>query len=201
MTFVHGRPVTEHGPELVLIRHGETEWSVTGQHTGRTDLPLTERGRAEAQAIAEAVASFDFAHTYASPLQRAWTTALLVGLSPERDDDLLEWDYGEYEGLTTAGTRETIPGWSVWTHPIVGGESVEDVGARADAVIDRYSSLEGRIAVVAHGHFLRVLGARWLGLDAIEGRRFVLNTSTLSVLGWERENRVIRRWNDPCGWA
>ncbi|MEL6891001.1 MAG: histidine phosphatase family protein [Actinomycetota bacterium] len=201
MTFDHGRPAIEPTrPELVLIRHGETEWSLTGQHTGRTDLPLTEHGRNEARHIAAAVAGYDFDHVFASPLQRAWETAQLVGLRPERDDQLMEWDYGEIEGRTTAQYREHTRDWSVWTHPIPGGESLADVGARADEVIDRMLGLAGRIAVVAHGHFLRVLGARWTGLDPIEGRRLVLNTSTLSLLGWERENRVIRRWNDPCGW-
>jgi broad specificity phosphatase PhoE len=200
MTFVHGRPITENRPELVLIRHGETEWSRSGQHTGRTDLPLTEIGRNEARAITTAVADFDFSHARWSGLAKAWETAELLGLSPVRDDDLLEWDYGQYEGITTAETRQTIPDWSVWTHEIFGGESVDEVGDRADQVIGRLSQLDGPVAVIAHGHFLRVFAARWLDLDAREGRRFVLNTSTLSLLGWERENRVIRRWNDPCGW-
>jgi broad specificity phosphatase PhoE len=200
MTFVHGRPITENRPELVLIRHGETEWSRSGQHTGRTDLPLTETGRNEARSISAAVADFDFSHAFASPLQRAWETAELVGLHPVRDDDLLEWDYGQYEGITTAETRQTIPDWSVWTHEILGGESADEVGGRADRAIDRLSQLNGPVAVIAHGHFLRIFAARWLDLDAREGRRLVLNTSTLSLLGWERENRVIRRWNDPCGW-
>jgi len=201
MTFVHGRPVTSYGPELVLIRHGETEWSRSGQHTGRTDLPLTEHGRTEARSIAAAVADMSFTHVFASPLSRAWETAEIVGLAPVRDDDLLEWDYGVYEGITTSETRSTIPDWSVWTHEVIGGETVEAVGERADNAIGRYTALGGRIAVIAHGHFLRVFAARWLGLDPREGRRFVLNTSTLSLLGWERENRVIRRWNDPCGWG
>ncbi len=200
MTFVHGRPVTDNRPELVLLRHGETEWSKSGQHTGRTDLPLTDVGRSEARAIAATVSGIDFEHSFSSPLQRAWETAELVGLTPERDDDLLEWDYGDVEGVTTAEKRQTVPGWSVWTHDIVGGESIEDVGRRADRAIERFARLDGSVAVVAHGHFLRIFAARWIGLDPREGRRFVLNTSTLSLLGWERENRVIRRWNDPCGW-
>ncbi len=199
-TFIHGRPVTDNRPELVLIRHGETEWSKSGQHTGRTDLPLTDLGRSEARAIAATVSEIDFAHAFSSPLQRAWETAELVGLTPERDDDLLEWDYGDFEGITTAETRETVEGWSVWTHEITGGESVDDVGRRADSAIERMARLDGTVAVVAHGHFLRIFAARWIGLDPREGRRLVLNTSTLSLLGWERENRVIRRWNDPCGW-
>jgi len=186
-------------PELVLLRHGETAWSASGRHTGRTDIPLTDRGRAQAADIAGAIARFDFTHVFASPLQRAWETAELAGLTPTPDGDLLEWDYGAYEGVTTAETRRTTADWSVWTHPIVDGESVGDVGRRADAAIERLCRLEGTIAVVAHGHLLRVLAARWLGLDPVEGRRFVLDTTTMSLLGWEREHRVIRRWNDPCG--
>ena len=125
----------------------------------------------------------------------------LVGLEPVRDDGLVEWGYGVYEGITTAETRDTIPDWSVWTHPIEGGESLADVGARADAAIDRLIATSSEtVAVVAHGHFLRIFAARWLGLNPVEGRRFVLNTTTMSLLGWERENRVVRRWNDPCGW-
>ena len=146
------------------------------------------------------MSAIELTHVFASPLRRAWETAELAGLTPIRDDLLLEWDYGAHEGITTAKTRETIPDWSVWTHPIEGGESVQAVGARADRAIERFSQLEGTIAVVAHGHFLRIFAARWLDLDPIEGRRFVLDTSTMSLLGWERENRVVRRWNDPCGW-
>ena len=160
MTFVHGRPITENRPELVLIRHGETAWSRSGQHTGRTDLALSETGRNEARSISTAVADFDFSHAFASPLQRAWETAGIIGLRPDRDDDLLEWDYGEYEGITTTETRQTIPNWSVWTHEIVGGESVDEVGVRADRAIARLSQLNGPVAVVAHGHFLRVFAAR-----------------------------------------
>ncbi|NND74052.1 MAG: histidine phosphatase family protein [Ilumatobacter sp.] len=192
--------MTTSRPELVLIRHGETEWSASRRHTGRTDIELTDRGREQAQAIAAAVADIDFTTVLASPLRRAWDTAVLAGLTPTVDDGIVEWDYGDYEGITTATVRETTPGWSVWTHPITGGESVDDVGARADAAIERYTEHGGTIGIVAHAHFLRILAARWLGLDAREGRRFVLDTATLSLLSWERENRVVRRWNDPCGW-
>ena len=198
--FEHGRPVTEDRPELVLVRHGETEWSRTGRHTGRTDLELTEHGRAEARSIADAVSTIDFSRVFASPLRRAWETAELVGLHPERDDDLVEWDYGDYEGISTAEVRRTVPDWSVWTHEIVGGETIDQVAARADRAIERYAALQGRIGVVAHSHVLRIFTARWLGLEPDAGRHFVLNTATVSLLGWERENRVIRRWNDPCGW-
>jgi len=128
-------------------------------------------------------------------------TARLVGLDPEIEPDLLEWDYGRYEGITTAEIRETDPGWSVWTHPVLDGESIDEVGARVDRLLHRLLELDGDIALVAHAHVLRVLGARWLGLDAVEGRRFALDTATISILGWERENRVVLRWNDPCGWG
>lgn len=190
---------TPASPELVLIRHGETEWSSDRRHTGRTDIALTEHGRAEARGIAAAIAGIEFDHVVASPLRRAWETATLAGLDPTAEDSILEWDYGDYEGLTTAGVRETVPNWSVWTHPIHGGESVDEVGVRADAAIGRFEQLGGTIAVVAHAHFLRILAARWLELDPREGRRFVLDTASLSILGWERENRVVARWNDPCG--
>lgn len=188
-------------PELVLIRHGETEWSKTRHHTGRTDIPLTAHGRQQAVHIAAAIDTFDFTQVYASPLSRAWETAHLIGLDPTADDNLLEWDYGKYEGTTTAETREDIPGWSVWTHTIIDGESIAEVGARTDALIDKCLELDGHLALVAHAHILRILGARWLGLAPIEGRRFALDTTTISILGWERENRVMLRWNDPCGWG
>ncbi len=186
---------------LVLVRHGETAWSDERRHTGRSDVPLTDNGRAQAQQIAGALKSFDVQRCFASPLARAWETAQLIGLRPERDDDLLEWDYGDFEGLTTAEIREHTAGWSVWTHPITGGESIEQVGARADRVIARVQSMDGTTALVAHSHLLRILAARWLELPPIEGRRFTLDNTTISVLGWERENRVILRWNDPATWT
>jgi probable phosphoglycerate mutase len=188
-------------PQLILVRHGETEWSRERRHTGRTDVALTEHGRAQARHIATAVESFHFTHSYASPLSRALETAHLVGLDPDIEPDLREWDYGRYEGITTAQIRETDPGWSVWTHPVLDGESIGEVGARVDRLLHRLLELDGHIALVAHAHVLRVLGARWLGLDAVEGRRFALDTATMSILGWERENRVVLRWNDPCGWG
>lgn len=190
-----------HRPELILVRHGETEWSRERRHTGRTDVALTDHGRAQARHIAAAVEPFHFTHSYASPLSRALETARLVGLDPDIEPDLLEWDYGRYEGITTAEIRETDPGWSVWTHPMLGGESIDEVSGRVDRLLHRLLELDGDIALVAHAHLLRVLGARWLGLDAVEGRRFALDTATISILGWERENRVVLRWNDPCGWG
>lgn len=188
-------------PELVLVRHGETEWSSERRHTGRTDVPLTDHGRAQAQHISAAVSGFTFTRVLASPLSRAWETAVLMGLDPERDDDLVEWDYGDHEGITTAQIREETPGWSVWTHPVHGGESLDDVAGRVDRLLGRLRELDGSIALVAHAHLLRILAARWLDLPPQEGRRFALDTATLSILGWERENPVVLRWNDPCGWA
>lgn len=182
---------------LVLVRHGETEWSVERRHTGRTDVPLTELGRQEAARMRGTLAGFGFSAVFTSPLSRARDTAILAGLDPSIDVDLVEWDYGIYEGITTDAIRESIRDWSVWTYPIEGGESIEHVAERADRVIDRVVALDGTVALVAHAHLLRVLGARWLDLAPVEGRRFVLDTGGVSVLGWERENRVILRWNDP----
>jgi broad specificity phosphatase PhoE len=186
--------------ELVLVRHGETSWSEERKHTGRSDIPLTDNGRAQAQHIAGALRVFDIRRCFASPLARAWETAQLIELHPDPDPDLLEWDYGDFEGLTTAEIRERSPGWSVWTHAITGGETIEQVGERADRVIGRALAFDGMTALVAHSHLLRILAARWLELPAVEGRRFTLDNATISVLGWERENRVVTRWNDPAGW-
>lgn len=138
---------------------------------------------------------WDFALVLSSPLSRAWDTAHLAGLDPIRDEDLLEWDYGVYEGLSTEEIRTSIPEWSVWTHEVVGGESLDQVGARADRVIDRATSADGDVALVAHAHFLRILAARWLGLPPVHGRDFTLDTASMSVLGWERDTHVIQQWN------
>lgn len=187
--------------QLLVIRHGETEWSRTGRHTGRTDLLLTDQGRDEARAAARTLLDWRIDHVASSPLARARETAELVGLEPPIafDDDLLEWDYGDYEGERTVDTRETIPDWSVWTHPITGGESIDEVGARVDSFLDRIGGLDGNVAVFAHGHLLAVLIARWCGLDPIEGRRFALATATVSLLGHHREDRVVRALNHRCG--
>lgn len=160
MTFVHGRPITENRPELVLIRHGETAWSRSGQHTGRTDLALSETGRNEARSISTAVADFDFSHAFASPLQRAWETAGIIGLRPDRDDDLLEWDYGEYEGITTTETARRSRTGRYGPTRSSGASQLTKSGVRADRAIARLSQLNGPVAVVAHGHFLRVFAAR-----------------------------------------
>jgi probable phosphoglycerate mutase len=184
--------------ELVLARHGETEWSINGRHTGRTDLPLTDRGRQLAELLAPALAGRRFALVLTSPLQRAVETCRLAGLGElaEARDDLREWDYGEYEGLTTAAIREARPGWSLWRDGCPGGESAADVGARADRVIAEARSADGDAAVFGHGHMLRVLAARWLGLPASNGALFALGTGTLSTLGYEREAPVMLRWNE-----
>jgi probable phosphoglycerate mutase len=192
--------------ELTLIRHGETEWSKSGQHTGRTDIPLTAAGEARAAALAPALAGRKFAAVFSSPAQRAVRTAQLAGLTHvELEPDLQEWDYGGYEGLTTAQIRETRPNWYLWRDGIVPGdaehpgETVQQVGKRADAVLARARPLldQGDVALVAHGHMLRILTARWLRLDAADGRLFRLDTGTLGSLGDEHEEPVISRWNVP----
>lgn len=183
--------------EVVLIRHGATEWSQNGRHTGRTDIPLTDEGRAAAQALAAQVAAWHFALVLVSPLQRARETCDLVGLGAQAvvDDDLREWDYGDYEGCTTKEIRESEPGWTIFTGAVPNGETLDEVAARADRVIARVDAVEGAAALVAHGHILRVLGARWCSLPPIHGAHLALDTSTLSVLGYERERKVVRRWN------
>jgi broad specificity phosphatase PhoE len=186
--------------EVVLVRHGETEWSRTGLHTGRTDIPLTDLGRRQADQLAGMLEGRAFELVMSSPLSRARETyeRAAIAAPAEIIDDLLEWDYGTYEGVSTPETRQEIPDWSVWTHPIIQGETVEAVGDRADSVIGRLFDATGDIALFAHGHLLRILAARWLGLPADAGRHLALNTATISTLGFERENRVIRRWNEGC---
>ncbi|MDH6237695.1 histidine phosphatase family protein [Cryobacterium sp. CG_9.6] len=186
--------------EIVLIRHGQTEWSITGQHTGRTDVPLTDFGRQQADALGGMLDGEHFDRVLSSPLVRAWETMERAGYGAqgEVNTNVLEWDYGVYEGRRTDDIRTTIPGWSVWTDPIPGGETVDAVGARADLAIEQCLSAEGRVAVFAHGHFLRVMAARWIGLPALSGQSLGLGTATVSTLGWERENRVLQGWNDAC---
>ncbi|MEO1061917.1 MAG: histidine phosphatase family protein [Actinomycetota bacterium] len=187
--------------QLLVIRHGETEWSRTGRHTGRTDLPLTDQGREEARDAARTLLDWRIDHVASSPLSRALETAELVGLAPPIvvDDDLVEWDYGDFEGERTVDTRRAIPDWSVWTHPITGGESIEEVGERVDAFLGRIADVDGNVAVFAHGHLLAVLIARWCDLAPVEGRRFALATATVSLLGHHREDRVVRALNHRCG--
>lgn len=186
-------------PSLYLVRHGETEWARLGRHTGRTDVPLTAEGRAQARAIAGRLAGVRFARVVSSPLSRALDTALLAGYAEvvEIEPDLVEWDYGEYEGRTTPQIRRSVPGWTIWGRGPRGGETAADVTTRVDRVLAGLDGANGAVALFAHGHVLRVLTARWLGLPASEGRLFALGTATVSVLGWEREARVVERWNEP----
>jgi probable phosphoglycerate mutase len=181
--------------ELWLVRHAETEWSRSGRHTGRTDVPLTEAGRERAQALRDRLAGRTFALALSSPLSRARETARLAGLEPQLRDDLVEFDYGEYEGITTAEIRERLPGWDLWRDGSPGGETAEQVGRRVDRVIEEALAVGGDVAVVAHGHVLRALAARWVEQPAAFGGRLSLDTGAISVLGFEREVRVIRRWN------
>ena len=181
------------------IRHGETAWSLSGQHTGTTDIPLTDNGRRLAERIRLALARETFALVLVSPLQRARETCNLAGLGDEAvvDSDLMEWNYGEYEGLTPKQIHEAAPGWLIFRDGCPGGEAPEQVGARVDRVIGRARAAEGDVALFAHGHVLRVLAARWIGLPATAGQHFLLNTGTLSVLGYYREIPAVRIWNGP----
>ena len=187
-----------HFPEVVLVRHGETEWSRSGQHTGRTDIPLTGRGVRQAEAIAARLQARTFARVLTSPLKRAAETCRITGFGNrcELCPDLLEWDYGDYEGRTTADVRREVPGWSLWRDGVPRGETADEVGHRADRVISAIRLGGGDALLFAHGHILRVLTARWLGLPPTDGRLFGLDTATVSVLGWERDVAVVRRWND-----
>jgi len=181
------------------IRHGETAWSLSRQHTGTTDIPLTENGRRLAEQIRPALARETFALVLVSPMQRARETCNLAGLGGKAviDPDLMEWNYGEYEGLTTKQIHEAAPGWLIFRDGCPGGEAPEQVGARVDRVIARVRAAEGDVALFAHGHVLRVLAARWIGLPATAGQHFLLNTGTLSVLGYYREIAAVRIWNGP----
>jgi probable phosphoglycerate mutase len=196
--------------ELILLRHGETEWSRTGKHTGRTDVPLTGAGEAAATALVPALAARPVRAVFTSPASRAVRTAELAGLAQAKEDpDLAEWDDGGYEGRTSAEIRAERPGWYLWRDGVIPGdrehpgETVAQVGARADAVLRRVRPLlaSGDVALVAHGHLLRILTARWLGLEPAAGRLFRLNTGTLSVLGTEHAEPVIGAWNVPPGGA
>ena len=181
--------------ELWLVRHGETEWSRAWRHTSFTDLELTDAGRAQARALRPLLSGMGFDHVWSSPRRRALDTAHLAGFEPEIVEDVVEWDYGEYEGVTTEEIRETVPGWTVWSHPSPSGETAEQVAERLDRVVARARALGGRTLVFAHGHSLRVLAARWLGLEVADGRVFLLDTGTYSVLGDDRGQPVVIRWN------
>ncbi len=180
---------------MVLLRHGATEWSQTGQHTGRTDIPLLELGREQARAAGELLRGMTFAQVFTSPLLRASSTCVLAGYEGEHVPDLMEWDYGDYEGRTTAQISAERPGWTLWNDGVVDGERAADVGHRVDRVIGRARQVDGDTLCVAHGHVLRVLAARWLGLPAVAGRLFALSTGTVSILGWERQTPVVSNWN------
>lgn len=186
--------------ELWVVRHGETEWSRDGKHTSTTDLDLTEEGaeiaRGLAGRLADSVGTEGFDLVLSSPRLRAVRTAELAGFADvETTDDLAEWDYGDYEGLSTPEIRETVPDWTVWSHPCPGGEDAAQVATRLDRVVQRVREHGGRAIVFSHGHASRVLAARWLGLEPTDGRHFLLGTATLSTLGWERESPAVARWN------
>lgn len=183
--------------QVWLVRHGETEWSRTHRHTSVTDVPLTEEGTVVARGLRGRLESREFGQVLTSPRARARTTAELAGFpDAEVDEDLAEWAYGDYEGITTEEIRRTVPGWTVWTDGAPGGETADEVATRLDRVVGRLRASDGDALVFGHGHALRALAARWLGLPASEGRLFRLDTATISILGHERETPVLLRWND-----
>lgn len=182
--------------QVVVVRHGATEWSVLDKHTGRTDVPLTDDGRAQARAVAPRLSGLTPAEVWTSPLQRAAETCRLAGFEgAEVVDDLMEWDYGAAEGRTTIELREEVRDWAVWTHGAPGGESVADLSARADRLCARLRAVDGQVLVFAHGHLLRALGARWIELPVTEGRRLLLDTGHLGELGSHRGLPALVRWN------
>ena len=188
--------------QLLLVRHGETDWAHDRRHTGRTDIALNDNGRVQAAQLAHHLPLADVVAVWSSPLQRAQETARLAGLSVDRlDDDLMEWDYGAAEGRTTEEIRVDVPGWDVWEHGVVGlggtGETLTQVALRADRVIARARQLEGMVVLVAHAHLLRVLGARWVDGRADLGRHLLLDPAGWALLGWERDAPAITRWNPP----
>jgi probable phosphoglycerate mutase len=186
------------GPAVTLIRHGETTWSASGRHTGRTDLELTENGEDQARSLGPLLGEQPFDVVATSPLRRAIRTAELAGLTPtETLEDLREWDYGDLEGLSTPDIRQEYPGWTIWSGPWPGGETADAVGERADRVVNWLQGLAAgtRVALVAHGHILRVLGARWPGPGVATGQMLALDTASVSELGWEHQYPVVRRWN------
>ena len=194
------QPMTKILPVLYLARHGETAWSLSGQHTGLTELPLTERGERNARNLGPRLAGLTFAKVFTSPLQRATRTCELAGFAAaaEVDRDLVEWDYGDYEGLRTAEIHDKRPEWKLFRDGCPGGESPDQIGARADRVVGRVCAVKGDVLIFSSGHFLRVLAARWLGLEPVNGRLFMLKTASLSALGYENElsQPVISLWDD-----
>lgn len=190
-------PSNNADPEIWLIRHGETEWSLSGAHTGRTDIPLTAAGKQQAESLGRYLAGRPFALVLSSPLRRASETCWLAGYgdAAQIEPDLREWDYGAYEGRTSAQIQKEVPDWTIWTSPVPQGETMQQVAARADRVIERATAAGGDVALFAHGHLLRVLTACWLGLPPDAGKLFALGTASIGVLGYERGTRVIARWN------
>lgn len=184
--------------KIYLIRHGETEWSKTKQHTGRSDIPLTEHGEAQAKSLAPRLAQVEFSKVYVSPLKRAQRTCELAGFrdKAELTDDLYEWDYGEFEGLTTPQIREQIPGWNLFSGGVKGGETINEVAQRADSILEKAAQFEGNIALFSSGHISRVIGARWLDLPPQSSQLLALSTASVSILGYEHEWKVIHLWND-----
>jgi probable phosphoglycerate mutase len=192
--------MTSELPQIHVIRHGETAWTQTGQHTGLTDISLTERGERQARRFGEHLRGRTYEHVFTSPLQRARRTCELAGFgaTAQIDPDLVEWNYGEYDGLTRADILKRHPGWKIFRDGCPKGESVAEVGDRADRVMARLQALEGDVLLFSSGHFMRIFAARWLGLDASCGRLFLLSTTTLSILGYDHDKSepVIRLWND-----
>ena len=188
-------------PTLWLVRHGETEWARLGRHTSRTDVPLTVAGCDQARALGRRLAGHVFARVLTSPMSRASDTAALAGYGEVAvvDPDLREWDYGALEGRLADDIRADVPGWTIWRGPWPGGETSEQVATRADRVIARVLAVEGDVLVFGHGHQLRVLTARWLGLAPTAGAMFALGTATISILGWDRETALVVTWNEACG--
>jgi broad specificity phosphatase PhoE len=182
-----------------LVRHGETEWSKSGAHTGTSDIELTDRGRQQAIGLGEALSGYSFELILVSPLIRAFETCRLAGFSRSAftDSNLKEWDYGDFEGKTTMDIRREIPGWCIWDEGARNGESICDVAKRAEAVIQRATTVDGNVLLFSHGHLLRILAARWLELPPRDGRLFALATASISLLSYERDTRVIERWNNP----
>ncbi len=190
-------------PRLWIVRHGETEWSRVGRHTGRTDLPLTAEGERQARALRPLLTGLRFALVLTSPLRRARDTCLLAGLgdAAREESDLAEWDYGRYEGWTSEEIERSDPSWTIWTGAVPGGETADQVATRADRAIGVAVATGGDALLFSHGHLLRVLAARWLGLPAAEGRRFALDPAAIGILGHEHASRVVRTWNAPAAWA
>jgi broad specificity phosphatase PhoE len=186
--------------DVWLVRHGETEWARLGRHTGRTDIPLTDTGRAQARALGRRLAGHRFSLVMTSPLSRAAETTAIAGFGDVAipDPDLQEWDYGDLEGRLTTDIAAQYPGWTIWRGPWPGGETLVEVGVRADRVLGRLAGLDGDALIVAHGHLLRVLAARWLALTPASGGLFALGTASVSILGHDRDSAVIETWNEAC---